>query len=352
MTGIEKCFNMKKSSFFFSFFLSFSAYGNHKKCWNDIHFNKTERMLSRHPLRISPLEIGRESDFLFFDIDYKNPVRGFFKVKKTDDHNMLSPRRLYLFSRLMDFKLVPPTSILMCHTVQLYIDKNSMENKIKFLTNKLSDTQKSDVYIFYFLFGYLDLNFGNILIGKNCNRPALVDNDALNISMIQIGDYPFEPLKKNLLYTLEDFQQFPFHKVKSKKVSSVFELGDWFRKHKMYRHEDMNYIKLRYQKLEDKTLYYIDYKKTLFLKRNRTSYGTIYHSMVPKSVSKKTLKHLKKINRSKLEKIFKDTDRIQERCHFEKTPNNFKESYKESYINMVLYRKEVLLKHLEKLPKH
>ena len=112
-------------------------------------------------------------------MDFKNHIKGFYKIKK-DNYNKLAQRRFYLFSRLMDFKLVPPTSILMCNTIQLYI-KEAEGDKLKFLEN-LSDSQKTDIFIFYFLFGYLDPNMGNIMFGKDCNMPALIDKVHGNLS--------------------------------------------------------------------------------------------------------------------------------------------------------------------------
>ena len=73
----------------------------------------------------------------------------------------------------------------------MFIDnKNNKKNK-KLILHNLKSKEKSDIFIFYFLFGHVNPSPANILIGAKCNRPALIDNDEFVLSIIKYGDFPF-----------------------------------------------------------------------------------------------------------------------------------------------------------------
>ena len=325
--------------------LIFPIYGNSENCWNDINFKKTTKILSKVPIRLLPLDIEKEGVNFFYGI-FKNNTKGFYKVKNRQRaSSVLTAVRMYHFSRLMEFDFVPPTSILMGNPIQLYIDHDDKKgNTLDFLDKNLIPIEKADIYTYYFLFSNLDPSSGNILIGEKCNKPALVDNDWADISAIKYGDYPFRLISNyNSLpnFRIQDFQNFPFHKVNSLKFSNVNELRNYFVKQNIRNKYFLN----NFEYLEDKILHIVKYKSVFWIKMNA---GNTYFwkNFLPKAVSKKTVKNLKKINRRKLNNIFDKTSYIES--------HGFKlnKYFRNSYISMILHRRDILLKEYSKLPKH
>lgn len=253
-----------KNGFFLSFFLS-PVYGKNERCWNDTNFHKMERILSKPPIQLSYLDIRRANTY-FFKLIFRDNIKGFYKIRKVSDSSeTLSAIRFYLFSRLMDFKFVPPTSIFMCHPVQLYID-NKGGYGWDFLQENLSSIEKTDIFTFYFLFGGLDPTIHNILLGKICKNPALIDHDSSSISHIKYGDYPFMSFSYNTpksILSIDDFKNFPFHK--AIELSSFNELRDYFKNENIKRNPD-NFSD-NFDNLENKTLHIVKYKNYFWIKK-------------------------------------------------------------------------------------
>ena len=247
---------------------------------------------------------------------------------------------MYYFALLMDFHFVPPTVIKNKNLVQLFIDNQEKEKKI--LLNNLKPIEKSDIYIYYFLFGYVDPSLGNILVGKECNRPALIDNDWFSLSHIQYGDFPFQyykmPRKDYPNLNVKDYKAFPFDKVQflknNEKKKELFQELRFDHKNIFQRHAD---------NLLDETLYFVKWKNAYWLKMNFSFYNTIWKEFQPTVFSKKTLRNLKKIGRYNLNFILSLTDE----------GDNYKmnEKLKKSYISSILYRRDILLNEAKKLSK-
>ena len=254
-----------------------------ERCWNSIDFKKMEKTLSQSPIIKSipfhkypgipeydrkkhfskMLKKGKKPSYLIFF--FNNDVRAFAKISKPKkDIKTLS---IYHFSQLMNFKLVPPTVIRNKYLIQLFIDNdmNQIYRKNK-LSEVLKPIEKSDIYIFYFIFGTLDPSISNILIGEKCNRVALIDNNWVGISHTQYGDYPFlyyrtkKQQMDELILNADDYKNFPFHKVQSLKFSSSKQLKMFFHDTGMNVDPKNDIFLTSFEDLIDQTLYFILYK--------------------------------------------------------------------------------------------
>ena len=208
------------------------------RCWNDIDFDKTEKLLLNLSVqgksRITNYDGDKPDVFL---LSLKGGLKAVFKPHR-DIMDQASALRAYYLSELLNFKLVPPTVRRTINgetgILQLFIEgATATDNNI----NNLKPTQKSVIYLFAFMLT-ADANLDNIIIGKNCKSIALIDNDK-NMSVVSIVRYkdfpyirfPISILDSNLDLILDDYNQFPFDKTQSIKVNSTLKLIDLKKKY-------------------------------------------------------------------------------------------------------------------------
>ena len=328
-------------------------------CWNDINFKKAEETFSKSPIikaipfyeysgvpkhsRKKYLKKFIKKGFspywiLFFD----NGLKAFAKSGGFRRH--INTLQTYHFSQLTNFRFVPPTVIRFKHSVQLFIDNSLTKEETKtFLLNNLTPIQKSDIYIFHFLFGLTDPHLENILVSKNCNRPAFIDNDWFTLSYIKYGDYPFiyfnlSKMKMPAL-SIEDYKSFPLDKVQSLNKSSIELWKKHFQNVQIKKNIFLDYV----DDLLNHTLYFVKWRNGYWFKTNFKFYQPMWKKLKPTIFSKKTLKNLKKLNGHDLDAIFSLLEK--------KYNYKLDENLKKSYISSVLYRKDILLKEAKKLNK-
>ena len=347
-------------------------------CWNDVDFKTTEKSLAQSPIiksipfysYLEVLKSERDNQikkmFKHGVEPFKNPYHFVFFLDKGVKAFSKKPEMVaknigalsaYYFSQLMNFKFVPPTVIRDDFLVQLFVE-NSMDGsgRRKFLSENLTAIEKSDIYVFYFLFGNLDPHSRHILIGKKCNKVALIDNDWLDLSHIQYGDYPFldynykhnnhnNNYKKGMktrLFSIDDYKNFPFHKVRSLKFSSVDEL----RRHLEDMELKINFKNVFLKNSEyflNQTLYFVKWRNIYWVKMNFSFYRQIWKEFKPTVFSNKTIRSLKQINAQNLGAIFYNINK--------NYGYQINENFKKSYIAMILYRRDVLLHEAKRLEK-
>ena len=198
----------------------------HARCWNDIDFEKTEKALLTSPV-LKKVLLGeylkifiRPENPVIFLLFLKNGLKAVFKPRRPD-RSIYAAVMMYHFSQFMKWKLVPPTVVRTIGgekgSVQLFIEGSRFNRS----TEKLTSIQKSDIFTYYFVSGESDTSSRNILLGKTCGKPALIDNSQIFSDYVyaEYGDYPFLRVKiENLnssMSSYEDYEKFPVGRVQS-----------------------------------------------------------------------------------------------------------------------------------------
>ena len=201
----------------------------------------------------------------------------------------------------------------------------------------MSFVQKSNMYIFLFLTGIVDVYYDNILISKKCFKPVFVDNDSMTIIQAQYGKYPFQLFDKETCFpslSKEDYESAPFHKVVTLKNPSIQTLKSVFPDLRSNRMNDLKKIIKRQQHI-----YWFKYKCAYWIKDIKKFQPVHTHLLPFNSVlhySSKTVKKLRLLNKRTLEKILIEDSSGQ---------------YHQNIINGILYRRDVILKEVESLKK-
>ena len=178
-----------------------TLYKLEKHCWNDIDFEKIEKMLLESSIKLkTPFyryyknqesakgreEEEIEKDFFYKDLKkrhynknpllvltYYNGLKAIFKGKRYEYDRLFEAHKNlsgYNISKFLNLKIVPPTVIRKINGqrgyVQLFVE-NIKDYPHEYL-DALSPFQKSDIYVYIYLTGYLDLSEGNLLISKKC----------------------------------------------------------------------------------------------------------------------------------------------------------------------------------------
>lgn len=320
---------------------------NRKKslCWNDIDFKKTEQLLLTSPVlkKISiekylniKLFPGHSAVFVLF---FKNDLKGVFKPNR-ESSQTYSSVMAYRFSQFMEWNLIPPTVIRTIEgekgSIQLFVDKKKFDKK------SLSPIQKSNIFIHYFVTGDFDVKENHILLGKNCGKPALIDNDKLLSShtYIPYGDYPFlrYPIK-NLRFALsnhKEYEQFPIKKVQSVNLSQVNDLSNFLKKTFVGLHMiNLNLLSKDFSgkyKSDNDNLYFVKWKNSYWIKYNFLWMYLVYKEFPPSVFSKKTICKLKSLNSDVLNSFL--------------PPPPF--SISKETISGILYRRDIILKKSKK----
>ena len=287
---------------------------------------------------------------LFFD----NNLKAVFKP--SEPHDREKSILAYRFSNFMEFYFIPPTVIRTIDgetgPVQLFVEGNSIglltaarnssfmstlfnafripyffsgrgkkkateismsdNHNDTFNRQNLSEIQKSDIYIYYFVLGNTDPGPSDILISRRCKLPVLIDNDDIELTYHSYGDYPYTPFlaDKDLdISSTEDFKTFPLNKVQFLKTS-LFELEKSLPDMKV---NDFNNFKKFIQKafewtsLSENGIYFVKWKGNFWIKKNFETH--FIYKNPPFVFSGKTLKNLKRLNEGILRDLFLQKDR-------------------------------------------
>ena len=294
-----------------------------KQCWNNIDFTSTEKLLQTLPVKQQiPLfmyfsdkkkeiveRYKRSENSMPFILVFENNMKAVFKPNRSL-LNQASALRAYHFSQLLEFKLVSPTVMRTINgkrgIVQLFIENASDKDKEKNL-KQLPSRLKNYIYFFYVLIGEINVSPSQILFDKNCNQPALIDNEK-NIeafSVIQYGDFPYirvpDDNHSEFDLSYDEYKEFPFREAKTiKNVSSIAtnELE------KIFPKVSPNFLKRVFKNttetLDEDILYYIRWKESSWVRYSISRYNYLYKDLVPTSITKNTFEKLKALNHSQL----------------------------------------------------
>ena len=292
---------------------------NDKKCWNDINFKKTEEILATQSIKnkilienniTKKLFAGKSSNI--FLLTFKNNLKAIFRPI-SNNLSIASLLLNYHFSELMGFKFIPPTVIRTVDgqkgSIQLFV--NNISNYYQQLKS-LDLKTKNNLYVFYFMFGLLDHSEIDIIVGKNCNQPALFDineNMGVFLSITQYGDFPYlkipHPYKKDKLIFF-DYVNLPFKNVKSIPYFSSYNFQNLKQIFPYINLETADYgfsKKSTPDDLIEDTLHYIEWKERFWMQMNPSEMKHIYKDFVPKFIQKETMDKLKKIDINKLNSL-------------------------------------------------
>lgn len=339
-------------------------------CWDDIHFKQVERQLlgsqikAKIPLHeyqsisersrkniVKKLQREKLNPYLFI-LYFDRALKAVLKQTTAKEQKHEWALMFYQFSQLMNFKFVPPTVVRYEESqeaervgiTQLFVDGFFIYEKD--LIKNLSLIEQSEIYIFYFLFGGIDPHKHNILLDKNCRRVALIDNDWNTLSYIKFGDFPFRYYKIDEkampVLTVEDYNNFPIHRVQSLKIDLGSEVLLKKLFHKLEENKSTEYIEaVQTGALIDDTMYFVKWKNGYWLKRNYDRYEWLFKDFKPLFFSRKTIRHLKALNRRNLNWLFS--------VYSQRYNVSMDKNFQKSYISSILYKRDLLLKEARRL---
>ena len=334
------------------------------RCWNDIDFKKTEKLLAESPIekkipfykyyKNQKLSRGYTKEDIeksrfyrkrkekhykdpIFVLFYSNGLKAVFRgygSNRTD--SMDSHITAYNISNFINLKIVPPVVRRFVNgkegVVQLFIEHG--DETVEYI-KQLTPIQKTDFYTFGFLIGHTDFSKSNILISKNCLLPVLVDNNYFRIALnkeygsVPFASYPSFSFRDKFLNRF-DFESIPFEKTIILKDFSLESLQNTFVDLSL---DEIKYMKRNY---EDKgSIHYLRYKNQYYVKIK----PRIYKYFIPPSkniedYSTETINKVRMINE----------DLLRDLAHgFLKKQNTFLEGF--------LYRKDLFLKAIEEYSK-
>lgn len=341
-------------SLFFIFNLivwNYFVIDNKEKCWNDIDFKKVEQLLLISPIKkkISIKSYNGEKPDVFL-LFFKNGMKAIFKPER-DIMEQASALRGYQLSQVLNFKLIPPTVIRTINgergMVRFFVEGIPGD---RYNLRDLKSFEKNAIYSFYFILGEIDHAEKDIVIGKNCNRPALFDSDEnmMLFSFIQYGDFPFFrysiPSLPVIDLNVSDYKQFPFDKVKTVEQISTIEPK---KIQNIFSYMPFDFIEELTDSFDypvvDDTLYYVRWKNALWIKLNLNDVNYIYKDFIPSFFSKKTIRSLKNLNQSNLNSL---SSTIETYFDDKETKIILKRLIQSN--NLILYKKDLLLEQFKK----
>ena len=321
-------------------------------CWNDINFKKIEKILKTSEIvKKSIFHAHAKKHKSLYQISFNNGIRAIFKPNRST-LDQVSALRAYYLSQLLNLKLVPPTVIRTIDgesgIVQLFIESNSGN-----LRDPFNSFQKGDIYLFYTILGELDPAMGNVLIGKNCKIPALIDNEKniAGLSVIQRGDFPYvlirgllsDKLISNLTF---HYDNFPFYRVKSvKKISSLRNNLELKKRMPDIKLETFTllYESIIEKSLYNDTYYFVTWMNTFWQKNNYNKFSYLYKNFSYFTPSKQTVKKFKSLNRGNLHFL----SFLVTRSFTKKDRLEIRKAVK-PYDDFFLYRRDRILRQYEK----
>ena len=371
-------------------FMAYQFYNSHStpilnkvkntSCWNEIDFEKTEKILAEAPIvkkipfyeyyKNQELQKGRTEQeiqnewfyqkrkkkhyekqlmfIVFLSSRFKNHnLKALWKGKpyKTVDYNAHKTITSYNVSKSIGLKMIPPTVFRKLNgkegSIELFIE-NVNEDKEKHI-KALSPLQKTKLYTLVFLLGHADSSKSNVLISKNCFYPVILDHDVIGDAISKkYGTLPFVSRLWSVdeSLTKSDFRSMPFDK-------SITLNADLEELKKHFSHLSLNDIKDIKQNFwyynpkhsELRALTYFKYKGSYYFRIGDWE-GWLYNLLLP--LSTKLQDHSKEM----IEKIrLWDKNNLKELAYgYLKTDETFLQGF--------LYRKEQFLEAIEEYSKN
>ena len=311
---------------------------------------ETEEEMIKNNMYIRMKRLHKQRPMFF--VVYNNGLKAVIKLRSsTHTHSAVSA---YKISKLLNLKIVPPTIMKNINgkprIIQMFVE--SVKDKKKYL-NYLSPIQKSNLYAYIFVAGIVDMWHENILISKNCFKPVLIDTDGMKINLNQYG-VPFHPFTIEIetphpFLSYEDYRRAPIEKAVKMRYSSFIPfldqtilpetlksgLGD----PKTLLKIKTEYINHSHRWPPDSTISYLKYKDTYWItETERFNHLFVSKYLFPiektSDFSRKTLRKLKKLNHSLLKQVL---------------AGDYGKS--QTFINGILFRRDLLLGEVEKMKK-
>ena len=322
-----------------------------KKCWNNINFKITEKLLLNSPVvKITTLIKYKNKPYIYL-VELTNGLKAVFKPDRPI-LEQISSLRAYHLSQSLNLKLIPPTVRRKINeksgVLQLFIEGNQIVSPPIDLTS----SQKALTYLFYTIIGDVDDhgNKNNMILGANCKKLALIDNDRNldNLLIIQYRDFYYMrgvTVKNKVLsnFSFSDYLNFPFEKAKS--IDPKFFSLSQFKKlctsvgincNTLYKED---YIEISNDLTS--SIYYVTFKNNVWFKYNMKPVEFLYKGFSSQAPSKKILKKFKKLKYNHLYS-FKNTLRI----YFNSSELNEVKDLLDIFDKFVIYRKNALLKEI------
>ena len=289
----------------FTFLFVLFFFKDKTKCWNDIDFQKTEFLLKKLPVKKKEVIKSYNDEKPDVSLIYfENNLKAIFKPER-ELLEQASALRAYHLSQLLDFNFVPPTVIRTIDgkrgMLRLFVEGTSGDQLDSIV---LKEKEKNKIYIFYFILGEIDHARKDLVIGNNCRKPALFDSDEnmMFFSVIRYGDFPYfrYPAINNNLTNNIDYRSFPFNEVRKVSIFDKTQLKKIFKDMEQIYLDDLIHADLKDNNVWENMLYYIKWKNFFWIQLNLKDVSHIYKDFVPTSISKKTIRRLKKLNRNDL----------------------------------------------------
>ncbi len=241
----------------------------------------------------------------------------------------------YKASKHMGLRLVPPTIMRIVDgvegSVQFFVDSSidllKGDNRVHFL-RKIYPKDRSDMTIFYFVFGQWDLHAGNQIVSISGGKPhlALIDNAGmLHKQHIQYGDFAFIQKGENPDVTSLHTPTFPFHKVVTLKPGPLSKLHALFSPFIAKRHIERIWER-------HKPITYVIWDNALWMQMYR--YNPSVQPLKTKRYYASTLHALQRLDRDSLRNIWSNGMKTDQ-------------DYYEELIDLILERRGQVLKAAE-----
>ena len=350
---------------------------NQSKCWNDINFKKTEKLLleskvkslipfykyyKNQEIKKGKLKIDiekrdsfykqrkkkhKKENLLFVVFYHDNNKKAIFKGKRDKNTNQFysiwSTASAYNFSQFFNLKMIPPTIIRKINgrlgSLQLFIESNikiiSCKNKLELLS-KINRDFARNIYNFYFLTGIQDVHCGNILVSKNCSMLVLIDNDSMYLNISKRGHFhqffKISQTRKTIL-TEQDYKNAPFEEAIELKKDSIGSLKIIYPAITPRQFKEVQRIASKYG-----DILYLKYKDRLWIANKNNKQTRIYEKLLNNQdhylPSSQFLKKLKQLDKTTIRSLL---------------VGNFKKN--ESFINGIYYRRNAILEEAKKINK-
>ena len=330
-------------------------------CWNDIDFKTTEKMLLESSIKSkipfyeyyknqeiakgkTEKDIIEDSFFLtrkkhhynkkaIFVLFYHNGLKAIFKTNYSENlfdiHKRISA---YNISKFLNLKIVPPAVMKNIDgqwgAVELFVE-NIKDYPPEYIDN-LSPIQKSNLYVYTFITGIIDLSYSNILISKKCFLPVIIDNDESNFVLMEYGKIPYRRFPINREYSVLDKRSFkvaPFEKAVIFKKPSFEAIEDTF-PGLTFKYKNM----IRKKLLLNKSISYFKYKTFYFISFPEDLHKHLLPIKKYSDYSPQTIKRVKLLDERAIKSLAID---------------NLKEST--TFVDGILHRRELFLTEIKRL---
>ena len=276
-----------------------------RTCWNDMDFKKTEKnlrlspILEKHPLYawlgIKKFRPDQQRHLL---VILENGLKAVFKPQ-TSYLRIESQLTAYRFARFMGFDFVPPAVSRKIDgkkgILQLFIE--GADGHIIDPEKHLTEKEKSDIYVFLYILGNSDTGKHQIIFGRRCRKPALIDNDLLFVlSKLFYGKDPYRAAPiHNRFDPPKSWKNFPVDKLQSVEFKFPLSLKEKLsRIHKAFPELSNNRKMFMAKNAMPRSVIwtYVKWRGAYWIQMKGQYGGYAYTRFIPSMFRKKTLQQL------------------------------------------------------------